>query len=145
MSRLKDYYIKIGADIERLENDPWYLAELTLEGATEINNYLIGKKTNFEHIKEFTEILEKYQLRNNDIHSPEFPYMALYWATKKDDSSKKIKKVTEIALEMGLLRLELKNLPTENKKLEDLIKNLCNLSTAFISEGKNLFTKYLAA
>lgn len=42
MTDLKDFYVdEIGHDYNRIKNSCWYLSELSLESAIEIDNYLI--------------------------------------------------------------------------------------------------------
>ena len=67
MTELKDFYVeKIGHDSARIENSLWYLSELALRGAIEIDDYLLGRTHDFGHVQELAEILGKYQLRDTD-------------------------------------------------------------------------------
>ena len=136
MSELRDFYVeKIGHNYDRIENSLWYLSELALRGAIEVDNYLIGRNHDFSHVQEFAGILEKYQLQDTDtvLTEPHFPYLPLWRAVRKN-SDKEIRHYSELALEMRLLRYELKDVPANSKRLEELRSLLCNFSREFSNE-----------
>jgi len=139
MSELKDFYVeKIGHDYNRIENSLWYLSELTLHGATEVDNYILGRNHNFSHVQELAVILRKYQLKDTDtaLTGPHFPYLPLWRAIRKN-SDKDIRRMSELALEMKLLRSELEDIPVNSKRLEELRSLLCDLSREFFNEQHN--------
>jgi len=136
MSELKGFYVeKICHDYDRVENSLWYLSELSLHGAIEIDNHLLGRNHDFSHVQELAGILEKYQLKDTDTALTElhFPYLPLWKAVRKN-SDKDIRWMSELALEMRLLRSELKDVPTNSKRLEELSSLLCDLSREFSNE-----------
>ena len=136
MGELKDFYVKeMGDDYGRIENSLWYLSELSVRGAVEIDNYILGRNHNFEHVQELTSILEKYPLKDSDtaLTAPHFPYLPVTRAVQKD-SDKKIKYFSELALEIKLLRSELEDVPTNSKKLEEFRSLLCDFSREFSNE-----------
>jgi len=90
MSELKDFYVKeMGYDYGRIENSLWYLSELSVRGAVEIDNYILGRNHNFEHVQELTSILEKYPLKDSDtaLTAPHFPYLPVTRAVQKDSDT----------------------------------------------------------
>ena len=128
MSELRDTYTKLGYRIEQIENRPRYLSELALYASEEIDNHVSQGKTEFDHVRELAEILTKYQLRtDNFVKAPDFPYMQL-WRAMKDGDVKGVYEVSDLALEMNLLRLDLKNLPSDEGRLRALGFFLCDLS-----------------
>ncbi len=136
MSELKDFNVKkIGHDYDRIENSLWYLSELTLRGAIEIDNYLLGRNHDFDHVQELTGILQKYQLKDTDtiLTEPHFPYLPLWRAVRKN-SDKNISRIPDLALEMRLLRSELEDVPVSSKRLEELRSLLCDFSREFSYE-----------
>src|SRR3989338_4107524 len=136
MSKLKDFYVeKIGHDYDRIENSLWYLSELSLHGAIEIDNYVLGRNHDFSHVQELAGILEKYQLKDTDnaLTEPHFPYLPLWRAVRKN-SDKDIRWMSELALEMRLLRSELGDVPANSKRLEELRSLLCDFSREFSNE-----------
>jgi len=136
MSELKDFYVeKIGHDYDRIENSLWYLSELALHGAIEIDNYLLGRNHDFSHVRELAGILEKYQLKDTDtfLTEPYFPYSPLWKAVRKN-SDKDIRSISEFALEMRLLRSELENVPANSKRLKELCSLFCDFSREFSNE-----------
>ncbi len=87
MSELRNFYVeKMGHNPERLENSLWYLSELASQGAIEIDNYLLERNYDFSHVREFAEILGKYQLKYTDtaLTEPHFPYLPLWRAVRKN-------------------------------------------------------------
>lgn len=135
MSELKDFDVGIGHEYDRIENSLWYLHELSLHGAIEIDNHLLGRNHDFNHVQELTEILGKYQLKDTDtvLTEPDFPYLPLWRAVRKN-SDKDFSLISELALEMRLLRSELEDVPTNYKRLEELSSLLSDFSTELSSE-----------
>ena len=136
MSELKEFYVKkIGHDYNRIKNSPWYLSKLALQGAIEIDNFLLGRNHDFSHVQEFAGILEEYQLKDTDtaFNEPNFPYLPLWMAVRKN-SDKDIRKMPELALEMRLFRFELKDVPSNSDKLKELRSFLSDLSREFFNE-----------
>jgi hypothetical protein len=136
MSKLKDFYVKtIGHSYERIENSPWYLSKLALHGAIEIGKYLLEGNHDFSHVQELAGILERHQLEDTDTASTahHFPYFPL-WKAVRDKSNKNIRLMSELALEMRLLRSELGDVPANSKRLEELYSLLCDLSREFSNE-----------
>jgi len=136
MGELKDFCVKkINHDYDRIENSLWYLSKLFLWGAIEIDNYLLGRNYDFNHVRELAGILEKYQLKDTDtaLTEPNFPYLPL-WRAVRRNSDKDIRWMSELALEMRLLRSELGDVPANSKKLEELHSLLCDFSREFSNE-----------
>jgi len=136
MSKLKDFYVgKMGLEYARIENSLWYLSKLALHGAMEISNCLLGRNHDFSHVQELAGILEKYQLKDTDtcLTEPNFPYLPLWRAIKKN-SDKEIKYSSELALEMRLLKSELKDVPANSKRLDELHSLLLDFSREFSNE-----------
>ena len=147
MSSLKERYVeKIGYDYERIKTEPWYLAQLALEGALEIDFYLLGKNNDFSHVQELADILREYQLKDSDnaLTCPYFPYLPI-WRAMKKDSDKNIGKYSGLALEMRLLNAELNDIPFKANRIKELSSFLCDLSREFSSEHRISQPFYLAA
>jgi hypothetical protein len=107
MSELRDRYLGLGHDPDYLDCSGWYLSELAINSAIEIDDSIIGKGTGFSHVMEFKGILDRYQLRDSDdavSKPPGFPYLAFFNVLKK---GKDIGQMSEVAVEMRLLRYEL--------------------------------------
>ena len=98
---------------------------------TQIDNYFLGK-SHFVNFQELTNILKKYQLKDSDKISarPNFPYGALLKSVVIY-SEKRLTKLSELALEMRLLRAELEYTTTDKEKLKDIRKILSDISTNF--------------
>ena len=134
MSNLKSSYVeKIRRDSTQLEKSSFYISDLALQGGIEIDNYLQGRNNKFEHVQELTEILERYQLSDTDTHLFGFSYMCL-WKTMRVDSDKEVRYCSELAIEMNLLRFELRDIPNNYKKLEELRDLLCNFTINLVNE-----------
>jgi hypothetical protein len=147
MSKLRDLYIDVGNDPERFESSTWYLAELSLRSATEIDNYLLEKDPGFGHTEELIGILERYQLKDTDNWRTErlFPYTALRRVMKRG-SEKELRYYSELALEMRLLRSELEGVPgADREKLEGLRSLLLEMSRGFSDEDYRVGPRRLAA
>ena len=120
MSNLKSSYVeKIRRDSTQLEKSSFYISDLALQGGIEIDNYLQGRNNKFEHVQELTEILERYQLSDTDTHLFGFSYMCL-WKTMRVDSDKEVRYCSELAIEMNLLRFELRDIPNNYKPARKL-------------------------
>lgn len=137
MSELRDFYQKLGHDVNYLESSPNYLLELALAGATEIDNNILGRNNDFSHVQELAGILRKYKLNDKDdlwttFTSP-FSYFALSTAINKG-TDKRLINFPELALEMRLLTLDLESIPSNPKRLEELREFLLDLSQEFLSE-----------
>ncbi len=132
-------------DCNRMESSLGYLSLLALDGAIEIDNYLLGRNSDFSHVHEFAEILEKYQLKDTDtaLSEPYFPYLSL-WRSMRKNSDKMVQFHSELALEMRLLRSELENIPANPQKLKELRSLLCDLSREFSYEQNNADYKLVA-
>ena len=133
MSELRDFYVdKIGHEPQKLEVSSWYLSELSLHAALEIDNYLIGRNRDFSHTRELTQILGMYRLYDTDtaLTVSSFPYLPL-WRVVKQNSEKEIKQYSELALEMKLLQSELHDVPTNSPQLPTLRSFLVDLSREF--------------
>src|SRR3989344_4333493 len=144
MSRLKDFYVnEMKHDYNRIQNSVWYLSELSLRSAIEIDNYIIGKDKNFEETKELAEIFEKYKLKDTDnvLTEPIFPFSSLIKSMIKS-SQKEIGNYSELALNINLLNLELKNVPTNFNMLKELRSFLCDFSRELSNERTNNCFKY---
>jgi len=134
MSNLKSSYVeKIRRDSTQLEKSSFYISDLALQGGIEIDNYLQGRNNKFEHVQELTEILERYQLSDTDTHFFGFPYMCL-WKTMRVDSDKEVRYCSELAIEMNLLRFELRDIPNNYKRLKELRDLLCNFTINLVNE-----------
>jgi hypothetical protein len=140
MSELRDMYIQLGSNIEQLETSPDYLADLAIRGATETDNYLLGRNKDFGHVRELAEILKKHQLKDTDdaLSISEFPYIPL-WRAMSRDGPKKITDFAELALEMRLLRAELGSIPADSNRLEEMRAFLCVLAREFSSDEHSVY------
>lgn len=80
------------------------------------------------------QILRDYQLKDADtaLTMPNFPYFALLRVAQKN-SNKSLRKYSELALEMNLLRLELGNIKT-SKNPEQIRSILLDFSNEFSNE-----------
>ena len=67
------------------------------------------------------------------LTEPNFPYLPL-WRAVRRNSDKDIRWMSELALEMRLLRSELGDVPANSKKLEELHSLLCDFSREFSNE-----------
>ena len=147
MSELKKFYVKeVGHEYDRIESSSWYLAELALHGAIEIDNHILGRNHDFCHIQELAEILGKYQLKDTDtaLTEPNFPYLP-FWRAFRKNSEKDIRWLSELALEMRLLRPELNDI-SNSKRLEELRNLLCSLSSELSNwQWQNNYPLRLAA
>ncbi|MAH49518.1 hypothetical protein CMI37_27095 [Candidatus Pacearchaeota archaeon] len=136
MSKLKDFYVEeIGHDPQKIENSPWYLSELALHGAVEVDDFLIRRNHDFSHVQELAEILGNYQLRDTDtaLTEPNFPYLPLWRAVRKS-TDKDIRSMSELASEMRIFRTELEEIPANPTRLEALRSLLRDLSVEFSNE-----------
>src|SRR3989344_1774685 len=131
MNELRDRYSALGFDPSILEHDLWYLSRLSQDVAIEVEMHRLGKNDDFSNTRELLGILEKYQLKDTDtfLTAPHFPYLALWDALRKN-SEKELRYIYELALEMRLLRNELKDIPNP-KKLEQTRTVLVDLSKEF--------------
>ncbi len=131
MNGLKDSYIAHGLDPSILEHDTWYLSRLSQDAAIEVEMYRLGKNDDFSNTRELLRILEKYQLKDTDTFrtSPHFPYLALWDALRKK-SEKELRHISDLALEMRLLRNELEDI-NNPKKIEQNRAILVDLSREF--------------
>lgn len=146
MSKLKDFYVKKqGCEYDRIETSLRYLSQLAGYGAREVNDYLLGKNQSFEHVQELAGILEKYQLKDTDtiLTLSQFPYPYIWDAVRKK-SDKELRWISELALEMRLLRYELNDIPNNSQKLKELCSLLCDISNDFLNERYE-YRHYLAA
>lgn len=148
MSELRDFYETMGYDYEQIRNSPLYLTRLTLEAATELDNYLLNRNYDFSHVQEFAGILKEYQLKDSDsaLTGPNFPYLPL-WRIFRENSEKEIRQMSELALEMRLFRYELEDVQFNFKRLKKLRSLLCSLSREFSIEEQryNPHLAFLAA
>ncbi len=109
------------------------LSNLSVRGAGEIDNYLLGRNNNFACVKYFEKILKIYPLKGTDTlpaSSDANFYLSVWRAIKH---SKQIPSILELSLSMNLLEKELKAVPDSNH-LEELRSFLCNLSVEFSRE-----------
>jgi hypothetical protein len=104
------------------------------EFAIDLDNYYAGRNSNLNTVKEVTEMLQKYQLKDTD-RCPMGDFADFYeplWKAMRKNSYKEIKYISELGLEMRLLRYELENISTNQKRSEELTSFLCNLSSEFM-------------
>ena len=104
------------------------------EAAIDLDRYIRRADHDLGNIKEIANLLEKYQLKDAD-KSFTRNFTSFYeplWNAMKKDSCKELRYVSEIALEMRLLRSELENIPNNHKRLEELSSFLCCLSSEFL-------------
>lgn len=105
-----------------------YYAILAFNGATEIDNYLLGRNNDFSNIQELSRTLERHQLKyaDNFLSFPFFEYEALL-NFFRDNSKKDIITHSDFVLEMRLFRAELDSIPKKSKRLEEMRSLLCDL------------------
>ena len=121
------------------------LADLTSECAIEVDRYVQGLDYNSKPLDRFRQVLSDLQLKDTDnfmtVNDTGF-YLALYEAAKKD-SNKELKRFSDLALEMRLLRIEL-DCATETREKGELARSiLVNLSKEFSSRVEP-FKHYVA-
>ena len=92
-----------------------YLRNLSSVAAVEIDDSILGRINGLSSVQGLTKILETYQLKDNFLTEPHFPYMPL-WRAMMNNSDKKINLISELALEMRLLRYELESMNVKNLK-----------------------------
>ena len=128
-----------------------YLVMKLAEAAIDLDNYYAGRNSNLntaeDTVKELTNMLQKYQLKDTDncsINDFIDFYEPLSKAIRKN-SDKEIKNISELALEMRLLRSELENIKPNQKRSEDLVSFLCDLSSEFMKMNHYKLQYRLAA
>ena len=130
ISRKRDFWTnQFGCKYEDIETTAFYLAELALEGAIEIDNNLLGRNDDFSHIQELAGILEKYKLdgtENAMTMNALFPYLSVR-RSLKDASGKKLETFPELALEMNLFRRELNAIPSKPERMKEMRSFLTKL------------------
>src|SRR3972149_6763740 len=105
MKSAGEFYCGLGHSYERIQNQSWYISHLALNCAIEIDLFLTGQQEDFSNIEELSSILEKYQLSDVDtfLTQPHFSYTPLWRACRKT-GQKELRWLSELALEMRLLR-----------------------------------------
>ena len=93
----------------------------------ELDRHDLGEGIGLDHVKEISDILDKYQLTSGDCDLFSFPYFALLRSISKG-SSKRIRTIDEFALEMGNLREELSSCLDNSDKLKKMRSFLCDFS-----------------
>ena len=111
------------------------LCELTIYSATEIDDYLLKRNSDFTNTKELARILKQYQIKDTDdaltTNCPMSFYMTLW-----ESIDRKPQNMDELGLEMRLLRADLQSTPNlPNKRLKELRIFLCKLSNQFLSQA----------
>ncbi|MBU0898315.1 MAG: hypothetical protein KKB03_01160 [Nanoarchaeota archaeon] len=123
------------------------LSLITANSALEIDNYILGRNKSFEYTEKLLETFEEKLLKN-----PTFSW-TFYNAIKKG-TDKEFEKVSDLAPEMSLLKLELDDiikLRGKEDRAEDLRSFLIELSGQFscqyISENPhtNPYTHHMVA
>ena len=121
------------------------LAGLTSECAIEMDRYVQGLDYNPKPLDKFKQILSDLQLKDTDnfmtVNNTEF-YLALYEVAKKD-SDKELKRFSDLALEMRLLRMEFDGATDNEEKGVWARSMLVNLSREF-SVRVEPFKRYVA-
>ncbi|MEK6904595.1 MAG: hypothetical protein AABW87_03305 [Nanoarchaeota archaeon] len=137
MSRLRDLYAGVmGYDPKSLERSSWYLAELSVGVALEIDRFARGRNNNFSHTEELADILGGYQSEGEDTPSG-FPYWPLVRTIRA--SNKNIRTVSELTLEVRSLKEELESVQHLPKKRLEYLRNfMVELSKQFSAEGRHL-------
>ena len=148
MRKLKDFYVELtGHEYDKIKNKSWYLSELALDSAIEVDNYKLGRSNDLSNFQELIEILKEYQLTDshNALTEPSFPYMPLFKFLRKG-SDKDIRKYPEVALEMRLFRYKLEEVLADPKKddekLKETVSLLCELNREFANESHTNRSRY---
>src|SRR3989344_6149469 len=100
----------------------WYLTDLMSNAAIEVDKYIFGKDYDMSNIRRLAEVLDKYKVKGNERSPPfnGFPYFQLIDAIEKG-SKKRIGDCSDLALEMKLILLELKDFPESSKDPKQLL------------------------
>ena len=120
---------------QELWSDALYLSQLTSHVALELDEAYLGRVSSLDNVKEFGKVLETFQIRENAIEDNNFwalDYFDTLGNAFKQCSDKHPTYLTELGLEMRLLRGELEHLDLEDKaKLASLRTTFVNLSRSF--------------
>jgi len=148
MKQLREMYEGFRGDYSQLENSPDYLAQLSIRAAIELDDRRLGRNNDFSHIKELSQILEKFQLQDTHDASnePFFPYIPLWRAIEKNPANG-VNTYPQLGVRMKLLQLELEQVPDYTpEKLEEITQFLCDLTQEFrYWESETNTTRYLVA
>lgn len=124
-------------------------AYVTCNAAIEIDNYILGKRTDFYSTNLLTELLRRNMIPGKDIDgvmldlSPNISN--LIYAISKD-SDKKLVEYDDFTLEMRLLYSELTHLESLPKeRLENLRKFCVELSGQYLADKSNDYCSRLVA
>jgi len=136
MSKLKDTYIDLGSKPGDLDESMSYLAELASCSAIDVDNFVLGRDNYLGHVEEFANILGRYQLPDEGwfekIGDPLW-YSPLFDVFMEGD--KDLVLVSEAALEMSLLRLELESVASGqnigNERMKNMRSSLVELSRKY--------------
>ena len=123
------------------------LAGLSSDAAIQIGNYIRGK-TNFPENHEMHKVLQD---ASNTERLKDNPTYVLMWHEAVKTKGKPLKKVSELALELKLLSLELNNInylnptnPRERARLDEMLNFFCSLTTSALRREEPL-RHYLVA
>lgn len=114
-------------NLEEVESTHDYLLNMSVNAAIEIDLHLRGKDDDFSCLDQLLATFGRYQLEGNDDEIARFSEFA-YWALSKTvyrDSQKELHEVTELALEMRLLRSEMERYATMNRDELAELRDLC--------------------
>ncbi|MFH1209497.1 MAG: hypothetical protein V1663_01785 [archaeon] len=131
------------ADSKELSKSLLGLPFLLSECAIDLENYRLGISKDLNSIEKLTEIIREYQLKDNSSTFP-FPFSGpntfSYYSLGQSilNSGKYPNRnfnPSELALEMGLLKLELENIPYSNpERLSEITLFLCDFSKESMNE-----------
>src|SRR3989344_4262221 len=95
ISNLTRYYAESGSnpesELKQLEKNPRYLNELVLDSATEIDDYLAGRNTDFSHTQKLSEIVGNFKVKEMG-----YVLLASFLGAIKKDSEKQYRLVNEL-------------------------------------------------
>ena len=118
-------------------------AFLASEAAVDIDNYINGRSEELKSVRELTNVLKQYQLK--DIR--DFELMPL-WKAMVKNSDKEIRYYPELALELKLVTSELENIsdnPNPKTLSETVIPFLCDYSRELINADREINPRRMMA
>lgn len=115
-------------------NSSWYLCELALQGAIEVDNYSSGRNHDFSSVQELGELFGGYRLDTDKEYTLDFQYMLARRVILKN-SDKEIRWRGELALELSLLRSELRDFPNGSLTPVETRDLLLDFSREFLAKA----------
>jgi len=141
------------ADTRELRKSLFDLPFFLSECAIDLQCYITDRSNNLDSIKKLTEILKRYQIKDTStfpfppLWPDTFPYYSLGQSILKSEkySNRESRNFnpSELALEMGLLKLELENISYSSpERLSELTLYLCDFSRELMNEYRSLTQRH---